>query len=62
MAPTQPGVDAAERFVRSVQPDYVSWDDWKRIQEKEDEKGQGEGRPRVKFTRVQEMLDTLGRT
>lgn len=38
---------------------YVSFPDWQRIDEAEVARGEPLGRPRVKFTTVQEMLDVL---
>jgi ferredoxin--NADP+ reductase len=58
-ADADPG--AVDRLVRSGQPDCVSWEDWKRIQEIEEAKGNEQGRPRVKLTTEQEMLAALGR-
>jgi len=40
---------------------YVSFDDWKRIDDAEVERGRDRGSPRVKFSRVPEMLDLLER-
>ncbi len=37
----------------------VSFSDWKRLDEIELERGKGEGRPRVKFTRIEDMLAAL---
>ena len=45
----------AERGVR-----YVSFEDWQAIDEAEVGRGEPHGRPRVKFVRVEEMLDALG--
>ncbi len=45
----------AERGVR-----YVSFEDWQAIDQAEVGRGEPHGRPRVKFVRVEEMLDTLG--
>ena len=45
----------AERGVR-----FVSFEDWQAIDETEVGRGEPHGRPRVKFVRVDEMLDTLG--
>jgi ferredoxin--NADP+ reductase len=54
---TDPGaVEAllAERGVR-----YVSFEDWQAIDQAEVGRGEPHGRPRVKFVRVEEMLETL---
>ncbi len=40
-------------------PDYVTADDWRRLDEAETERGKSEGRPRVKVVRVVEMLDLM---
>jgi ferredoxin--NADP+ reductase len=45
----------SERGVR-----YVSFEDWQAIDEAEVGRGEPHGRPRVKFVRVEEMLETLG--
>jgi ferredoxin--NADP+ reductase len=41
-------------------PRLVTWDDWKVLDRLEQEAGAARGRPRVKFTGVQEMLARLG--
>ncbi len=61
LAPEHPDRAAAEEQVRRVQPDFVSWADWKRVQEREEGKGREQGRPRAKLTSVEEMLAVLGR-
>jgi ferredoxin--NADP+ reductase len=60
LEPPHPGVDAAEAMVRSAQPRYVSWEDWKRLQALEEERGKSLGRPRLKLTTVPDMLAALG--
>jgi ferredoxin--NADP+ reductase len=45
----------AERGVR-----YVSFEDWQTINQAEVGRGEPHGRPRVKFVRVEEMLESLG--
>ena len=57
----QSTVSAAETLVRQRQPNYFSYADWKKLDEIETERGRAEGRPRVKFTSVDEMLAALGR-
>jgi ferredoxin--NADP+ reductase len=61
LKPVQPEVAAAERLIRERQPNYLSYADWLRLDELEVGKGRGAGRPRVKFTSVEEMLADLGR-
>ncbi len=59
--PDAPDPEAAECFVRERQPNYVSFEDWKIIDRLEVERGKAAGRPRVKFTSVEEMLEALRR-
>jgi len=40
-------------------PDYVTADDWRRLDELELARGKAEGRPRVKVVRVEEMLNLM---
>lgn len=61
LSPVQPEVAAAEQLVAARQPEFVSYDDWSRIDEAELARGKEEGRPRVKFTAVADMLAALGR-
>jgi ferredoxin--NADP+ reductase len=51
---------AAERLMRERVPHCVAYDDWRRLDALEVERGRALGRPRLKFTRVKEMLDALG--
>ena len=53
--------EAAAVMIEEKQPDVISWEDWVKIDQAEVEKGQKTNRPRVKFTRVSDMLDMLGR-
>jgi ferredoxin--NADP+ reductase len=61
LQPAGPTPAAAEALVRRRQPDYLSYADWIRLNELEVARGRTLGRPRLKFTRVQEMLAALGR-
>lgn len=56
--PTAGTLDAAavEQRIRERQPDYVSQSEWLRLDDAERRAGRLEGRPRVKLTRVEEML------
>ena len=57
--PAEPAPDAIERLVRERRPRYVSYQDWLRLNEVEVARGREAGRPRVKLTRVEEMLAVL---
>jgi ferredoxin--NADP+ reductase len=61
ITPTNPSVAAAEELVRARQPAVFTFDDWKRIDALELERGAKMGRPRVKFTSRREMEAALGR-
>lgn len=50
-----------EAFIRQRQPKVFSYADWLELSGIETSKGQATGRPRVKFTTVQEMIDALGK-
>lgn len=61
LAPPAPTAAAAEQLVRERQSQCVSYADWRKLDELEVARGRPAGRPRVKFTRVKEMLAALGR-
>jgi ferredoxin--NADP+ reductase len=61
LRPTNPDVAAAEALVRQRQPQFVTFADWLKLDELEQANGKAQGRPRVKFTRVEEMLEALGK-
>ncbi|MEP7200376.1 MAG: FAD-dependent oxidoreductase, partial [Chloroflexota bacterium] len=46
-------------FLRRQQPSYVTYADWQRLDRIEVERGKPQGRPRVKFAQVEEMLDAV---
>jgi ferredoxin/flavodoxin---NADP+ reductase len=60
LAPGEPDPAAAERFVSQRQPHYIAYADWLRLNDLELARGRERGRPRLKFTRVDEMLTALG--
>jgi ferredoxin--NADP+ reductase len=57
--PAAPDPAALEALVRERQPQIVTFDDWKRLDGIEVERGRPQGRPRVKLTSVEEMLAAL---
>jgi ferredoxin--NADP+ reductase len=61
LQPTAPSAAAAAALVTTRQPRFVSYEDWKKLDALELSNGTAAGRPRVKFTRVDEMLTVLGR-
>ena len=61
LKPDEPDAAAAERLIRGRQPRCVSYEDWLKLNELEVSRGRAAGRPRIKFTRVEDMLAALGR-
>jgi ferredoxin--NADP+ reductase len=59
LQPSAPGAAAADALVRSRQPQCLSYDDWRQLDRQEIERGRALGRPRVKFTRLDEILGVL---
>jgi ferredoxin--NADP+ reductase len=47
--------------VHNRQPDYFTFADWEKLDEIEVAKGYALGRPRLKFTSVEEMLAAIGK-
>jgi ferredoxin--NADP+ reductase len=56
-----PAPATVERLIRARQPQCFSYADWRRLDDLEVGRGRETGRPRVKFTRVRDMLAALGR-
>jgi len=54
--PTNTEDEAIVNFLNTAQPDYVTFDGWRRIDQVERTAGEKSGRPRVKLTSVSEML------
>jgi len=61
LCPDQPAPAAAAALVTDRQPAYFTYEDWLRLDAIEIARGKAEGRPRVKFTSVADMLAALGR-
>lgn len=59
--PEYPDAADAEAMVRERQPDYFTFADWEKLDAIEVAKGEAQGRPRVKFTTVEEMLEAAGK-
>lgn len=56
---THASADEVAAFVLARQPRLVSFADWKRLDEMELNNGKEQGRPRIKFTRIDDMLAAL---
>jgi ferredoxin--NADP+ reductase len=50
-----------EELLRSRQPDVVTYSGWEAIDRHERARGEPEGRPRVKLTRIEELLEVAAR-
>ncbi len=61
LEPAYPEPKAVEAFVKEHQPNYFSFADWLKLDEIEVTRGETLGRPRLKFTCIEEMLTALGR-
>lgn len=60
LEPERPEAAAVEELLAERGVRYVSFEDWQAIDRAEVGRGEPQGRPRVKFVRVEEMLSTLG--
>jgi ferredoxin--NADP+ reductase len=60
LEPADPEPGAVEELLGARGVRYVSFEDWQAIDAAEVGRGEPHGRPRVKFVRVEEMLDALG--
>jgi ferredoxin--NADP+ reductase len=60
LEPQNPDPAAVEELLAERGIRFVSFEDWQAIDQAEVGRGEPHGRPRVKFVRVEEMLDALG--
>ncbi|NNE71822.1 MAG: FAD-dependent oxidoreductase [Rhodothermales bacterium] len=58
--PQSPTPESAASMINEVAPDSFDFSDWERLDELEVAAGEAGGRPRVKFTSVEEMREALG--
>ncbi|MCL4245976.1 MAG: hypothetical protein KJ002_12750 [Candidatus Dadabacteria bacterium] len=59
LKPESPDRESLEAFVREAQPDFITYADWLRLDVLEIERGKAAGRPRLKFTTLEEILEAL---
>lgn len=57
--PAHPEIAAAEKLIRERQPNYFSYEDWLQLDAIEVARGKELGRPRLKFTRIEDMLAAI---
>jgi ferredoxin/flavodoxin---NADP+ reductase len=62
LEPAEPHADAVLALIRQRQPRHFTYPDWLKLDEIEVSRGRAAGRPRVKFTRVEDMHSALGRS
>jgi len=60
LAPETPEPSAVEELLTERGVRFVSFEDWQALDQAEVGRGEPHGRPRVKFVRIEEMLDALG--
>jgi ferredoxin--NADP+ reductase len=60
LSPESPSPAAVEDLLRERGTRYITFEDWQAIDQAEVGRGEPHGRPRVKFVRVEEMLETVG--
>ena len=60
LEPPTPEPSAVEDLLGERDIRYVTFEDWQAIDEAEVGRGEPHGRPRVKFVRIEEMLESLG--
>ncbi len=61
LQPVNASAEAALALVTERKPNFVAWADWQKIDKAETGAGATLGRPRVKFTRVADMLAAAGK-
>ena len=54
--PSHPDAASAEEMIRQRQPEYLIFDEWLELDQREIERGKAKDRPRLKFTVIDEML------
>ncbi|HEX2436508.1 MAG TPA: FAD-dependent oxidoreductase [Solirubrobacterales bacterium] len=59
--PSQPDPEAIDALLRERRPDHVTYHGWEAIDRAEVERGKPYGRPRVKFCRIDEMVEVASR-
>ncbi len=62
LTPSEPDPTAVEALIADRQPQAISFDEWKRLDEMEVALGREAGRPRIKFTDVNAMLRALNKS
>jgi len=53
--PENPTSDKIETLIKERNPEYVNYEDWLKIDKEEIKRGEKEGKPRVKFTNINDI-------
>lgn len=61
IAPETPDREAAANFIREKQPKFFSYEDWLALDTLEVKNGEAIGRPRLKFTQIDDMLSAANK-
>lgn len=61
LEPEDPGPEAIENLLAEREADFVSFSGWQKIDQEEVTRGEPHERPRVKFVKIDEMLDVAAR-
>lgn len=60
LAAPEPAPERVDQLLARRGVRVVRWSDWQRLDQLEQARGKAAGRPRIKFTRIEEMLDLSG--
>ena len=55
--PEDSSIEGVQKLVAGRQPASITYPEWLRIDAEETSRGEAEGRPRVKFTNIAEMIE-----
>ena len=53
---------AVEALLNERKPDHITYNDWQILDMLETQNGQAQDRPRLKYSRIDEMIDTVEKT
>ncbi|MGI9534784.1 MAG: FAD-dependent oxidoreductase [Thermodesulfobacteriota bacterium] len=59
--PDSPSAEKIESLIKERNPEYIDYEDWLKIDKEETERGEKEGKPRVKFTKVEDIKEHLNK-
>ncbi|MEP7291174.1 MAG: FAD-dependent oxidoreductase [Chloroflexota bacterium] len=59
LTPSSPARESIDALLRERGTEYVTFADWQKLDALEQQRGQAQSRPRVKFVTIAEMLDAL---